>query len=102
MPCPGRGCQAEPVDGDPVNDARDLVAELFPRAVWAVLAGSVTTTWRTAGSDLDIVVLRDSKEGKRQQLPPARSGFAPDSAVAVDGRYRLVIRECRHTAVRPP
>lgn len=42
---------------DPQLDARDLVAELFPQAVWAVLAGSVTTAQRTAGSDLDIVVL---------------------------------------------
>jgi hypothetical protein len=45
------------VNRDPVSDARDVVAELFPQAVWALLAGSVTTAQRTAGSDLDIVVL---------------------------------------------
>ena len=37
--------------------ARDLVAGLYPQAVWAVLAGSVLTAHRTPGSDLDIVVL---------------------------------------------
>jgi hypothetical protein len=42
---------------DPVADARDAVAELYPGAVWALLAGSATTAQRTAGSDLDIVVL---------------------------------------------
>lgn len=42
---------------DPVVDARDLVADVFPRARWALLTGSVTTAARTAGSDLDIVVL---------------------------------------------
>ena len=41
---------------DPVNDARDLVRELFPQARWAVVGGSVVTPARTAGSDLDIVV----------------------------------------------
>lgn len=37
-------------------DARDFVAATFPQARWALLAGSVTTSARTAGSDLDIVV----------------------------------------------
>lgn len=45
------------MDQDPVADARALVDELFPQARWAVLAGSVITADRTAGSDLDIVVL---------------------------------------------
>jgi hypothetical protein len=40
-----------------VVDARELVGELFPGARWAVLAGSVITSSRTAGSDLDIVVV---------------------------------------------
>lgn len=40
----------------PVEDARALVSERFPDAVWAILAGSVLTADRTAGSDLDIVV----------------------------------------------
>ena len=42
---------------DPVVDARDMVAELLPQARWALLTGSVITAARTAGSDLDIVVL---------------------------------------------
>lgn len=45
------------VSGDPAADARALVEERFPQARWAVLAGSVITAHRTAGSDLDIVVL---------------------------------------------
>jgi hypothetical protein len=45
------------MDQDPVVDARALVEERFPQARWAVLAGSVITAHRTAGSDLDIVVL---------------------------------------------
>ena len=44
-------------DRDPVTDARALVADLFPDARWAVLAGSVVTADRTPGSDLDVVVL---------------------------------------------
>ena len=42
---------------DPLADARDLVTELFPQSRWALLTGSITTSQRTAGSDLDIVVL---------------------------------------------
>ena len=42
---------------DPVLAARDLVASLFPRARWALVTGSVVMGLRTAGSDLDIVVL---------------------------------------------
>jgi hypothetical protein len=45
------------MDRDPMRDARDLVMELFPQARWALLTGSVITSQRTAGSDLDIVVL---------------------------------------------
>jgi hypothetical protein len=42
---------------DPITDARELVAELFPQARWAVVTGSVVTSRRTPGSDLDIVVV---------------------------------------------
>jgi hypothetical protein len=42
---------------DPTVAARDIVADAFPHARWALLSGSVLTTHRTAGSDLDIVVL---------------------------------------------
>ncbi|OLE24221.1 MAG: nucleotidyltransferase [Catenulispora sp. 13_1_20CM_3_70_7] len=45
------------MDRDPVTDARSLVEELFPHAVWAVVTGSVVTAHRTPGSDLDIVVV---------------------------------------------
>jgi hypothetical protein len=43
---------------DPLTTAGDLVADRFPRATWATLTGSVLGPHRTAGSDLDIVVLR--------------------------------------------
>ena len=42
---------------DPVVDARDVVAELFPHARWALLCGSVLNSHRTAGSDLDVIAL---------------------------------------------
>ena len=45
------------MDHDPVIDARALVQACFPQARWALLTGSVLTDDRTAGSDLDIVVL---------------------------------------------
>ena len=45
------------MDHDPVADARALVQACFPQALWALLTGSVITADRTAGSDLDIVVL---------------------------------------------
>ena len=45
------------MDRDPFGDARALVRERYPQAVYAVLAGSVLTEHRTAGSDLDIVVV---------------------------------------------
>jgi hypothetical protein len=45
------------VNRSPVVDARELVSDLFPHARWALVTGSVTTDQRTAGSDLDIVVV---------------------------------------------
>ncbi|MGK5681119.1 nucleotidyltransferase domain-containing protein [Actinoplanes sp. URMC 104] len=53
---------------DPVADARDLVAARFPGAVWALLTGSVVGPHRTAGSDLDIVVLLADGPGYRESL----------------------------------
>lgn len=53
---------------DPLRDARDLVNERFPEATWAVLTGSVLGPERTAGSDLDIVVLREKEPGFRESL----------------------------------
>jgi GNAT superfamily N-acetyltransferase len=45
------------VTTDPAGDARALVRERFPRAVWALVTGAVMTADRTPGSDLDVVVL---------------------------------------------
>ncbi|TDD59187.1 nucleotidyltransferase domain-containing protein [Kribbella antibiotica] len=42
---------------DPIGDATAVVAEFYPQARWALLSGSVLTSSRTTGSDLDIVVL---------------------------------------------
>jgi hypothetical protein len=53
---------------DALTDARDLVAERFPNASWAILTGSVLGPDRTAGSDLDIVVLREEEPGYRESL----------------------------------
>jgi GNAT superfamily N-acetyltransferase len=53
----GGGGEAGRVQRDPVDDARALVEQRFPQAVWAVVTGSVLTDRRTAGSDLDIVVV---------------------------------------------
>jgi hypothetical protein len=53
---------------DPLSAARDLVADRFPDATWAMLTGSVLTSHRTAGSDLDIVVLHEQGPGYRESL----------------------------------
>jgi hypothetical protein len=45
------------VKEEPIAAARGIVAEMFPHARWALLAGSALTPHRTPGSDLDIVVL---------------------------------------------
>ncbi|ADB31600.1 putative nucleotidyltransferase [Kribbella flavida DSM 17836] len=42
---------------DPLEAARRLAAEFFPDATWVILSGSVLTSARTDGSDLDLVVL---------------------------------------------
>lgn len=53
---------------DPIADARALVRQRFPDCTWAVLTGSVLGPHRTAGSDLDIVVLRADEPGFRESL----------------------------------
>ncbi|WP_125776037.1 nucleotidyltransferase domain-containing protein [Antribacter gilvus] len=55
---------------DPLADAAALVADRYPHARWAVLTGSVVDPLlRTAGSDLDIVVvLPDGAVGHRDSL----------------------------------
>lgn len=42
---------------DPIESARRIVRDLFPDARWALLSGSVITGHRTAGSDLDVIVV---------------------------------------------
>jgi predicted nucleotidyltransferase len=46
--------------GDPVRQARDLVAERYPEALAAFLGGSTATGTATPTSDLDIAVLMPS------------------------------------------
>ncbi|GIF04704.1 nucleotidyltransferase domain-containing protein [Actinoplanes siamensis] len=53
---------------DPVQVARELTRERFPAARWAMLTGSVVGPHRTAGSDLDIVVLDETDPGHRESL----------------------------------
>ncbi|MEU8076870.1 nucleotidyltransferase domain-containing protein [Catellatospora citrea] len=48
---------------DPVAAARRLVEDRFPAARWAMLTGSVLTSARTPGSDLDILVFCDAGDG---------------------------------------
>lgn len=55
------------MDQDPVGDASALVVQMFPQASWAVLAGSVLTTQRTPGSDLDIVVVLPADDPQAPQ-----------------------------------
>jgi hypothetical protein len=60
-----------PMSGmDPISDATSLVAERYPGARWALLAGSVLDpASRTAGSDLDIVVcVPDNSAGHRDSV----------------------------------
>jgi hypothetical protein len=53
---------------EPLTAAGDLVADRFPEATWAILTGSVLGPHRTAGSDLDIVVLLPEGPGYRESL----------------------------------
>ncbi|MFC7533563.1 nucleotidyltransferase domain-containing protein [Actinoplanes sp. GCM10030250] len=56
------------MQANPTAAAADLVALRFPEATWAILTGSVLNSHRTAGSDLDIVVLREDGPGFRESL----------------------------------
>ncbi|MEU8817027.1 nucleotidyltransferase domain-containing protein [Actinoplanes sp. NPDC048796] len=53
---------------EPVDVARELVRQRFPGASWAMLTGSVLSAARTAGSDLDIVVMRPGGPAFRESL----------------------------------
>lgn len=57
------------MDRDPIADARDLVAEQYPTARWAVVTGSVVTPARTPGSDLDLVLLMPEDEAEETAAP---------------------------------
>ena len=70
---PARGVPGRPAGhrrrvGDEVAAAGALVAERFPAASWAMLTGSVLGPQRTAGSDLDIVVLCEDGPGCRESV----------------------------------
>jgi hypothetical protein len=60
---------------DPLETTRRLAADLFPTAIWVVLGGSVLTSARTAGSDLDVVVL----------LPDGTPGAPRRESIEYDG-----------------
>ncbi|WP_117212643.1 nucleotidyltransferase domain-containing protein [Allorhizocola rhizosphaerae] len=57
---------------NPILDARELVTELYPHALWAVLAGSRLAAARAAGSDLDIVVLLPQGDPRAPQRDSRR------------------------------
>jgi hypothetical protein len=75
---------------EPLAAAEQIVADRFPDATWAMLTGSVIGPQRTAGSDLDIVVLREDGPGFREGLRfegwPASS--RPEAQHAPDARPR--------------
>jgi hypothetical protein len=82
----------------PLADARDLVEERFPDATWAVLTGSVLGPHRTAGSDLDIVVLREAGPGFRECL--RYRGWPVEFFVHTPERLAEILE--RDLAVRKP
>ncbi|MEV4351315.1 nucleotidyltransferase domain-containing protein [Actinoplanes sp. NPDC049596] len=53
---------------EPLDAARAIVRDRFPYASWAMLTGSVLGPDRTAGSDLDIVVMREDGPSYRESL----------------------------------
>ena len=53
---------------EPVVAARELINDLFPRARQAWLSGSVVLGGATANSDLDITVLLESTEVRRESV----------------------------------
>jgi hypothetical protein len=83
---------------DPVRDARELVAERFPDAVWALLTGSVLTSARTDGSDLDIVVMLEDGPGRRESLH--HRGWPVELFVHSPGRLATIL--ANELAARKP
>lgn len=85
---------------DPIADAAALVAEHYPDARWALLAGSVLDPGsRTAGSDLDIVVcVPDDAVGHRDAL--RWRGWPVELFVNTEAGHRWFITQ--ETARRKP
>jgi 8-oxo-dGTP pyrophosphatase MutT (NUDIX family) len=85
---------------DPRADAAALVADRYPEARWALLAGSVLDPGsRTAGSDLDIVVcVPDDAVGHRDAL--RWRGWPVELFVNTDAGHRWFIAQ--ETARRKP
>jgi hypothetical protein len=86
------------VTEDPLRTAGDLVAERFPRAGWAILTGSVLGPHRTAGSDLDIVVLDETDPGHRESL--RFRGWPVELFVHTTGRLAAIL--ANELAARKP
>jgi len=72
--------------GDPVIDARDLVHDLFPDARWALVTGSVVTAHRTAGSDLDVVVVLEENDPRAPHRDSRRFRGWPVELFVHDGQ----------------
>jgi hypothetical protein len=83
---------------DPVDVARELVRDRFPNAGWAMLTGSVVGPHRTAGSDLDIVVLDETDPGHRESL--RHQGWPVEFFVHTE--ERLTVFLARELAKRKP
>ncbi|WP_242504361.1 NUDIX hydrolase [Promicromonospora panici] len=85
---------------DPIADAAALVADRYPEARWALLAGSVLDPGsRTAGSDLDIVVcVPDDAVGHRDAL--RWRGWPVELFVNTEAGHRWFIS--KETARRKP
>ncbi|MFC6509842.1 NUDIX domain-containing protein [Promicromonospora citrea] len=85
---------------DPVADATDLIADRYPDARWALLAGSVLDPGaRTPGSDLDIVVcVPDGAVGHRDAV--RWRGWPVELFVNTEAGHRWFI--ANETARRKP
>ncbi len=76
---------------DPLLAAQLLVAELYPDALQAWLAGSVTTGTATDTSDLDITVLLDDVDVHRESL--VHEGWPVELFVHVESSIRHFVQK---------
>jgi hypothetical protein len=86
---------------DPLTAAGALVAARFPTATWAMLTGSVVGPHRNAGSDLDIVVLREDGPGYRESVrfrgwPVELFVHTPDRLTAILARELAARKPTTH------